>query len=162
VLELSLREALELGNDYIGTEHILLGLIREGEGVAARVLVGLGASLDRTREQVIQLLDTIERQGTEPGRRRSSTRIVGSPEQLEEIVSWLGTIDTRLAAIERHLGIAPRPPASAPAGSAESAGSAEAAASAEPGPSAGSAAPDEPVPPHKADPPNESAPPQVG
>ncbi len=56
VLELSLREALQLGHNYIGTEHILLGLIREGEGVAARVLVGLGAGLDVVRQQVVQLL----------------------------------------------------------------------------------------------------------
>ncbi|TSA52869.1 MAG: AAA family ATPase, partial [Actinobacteria bacterium] len=56
VLELSLREALQLGHNYIGTEHILLGLIREGEGVAAQVLVKLGADLARVRQQVIQLL----------------------------------------------------------------------------------------------------------
>jgi Clp amino terminal domain, pathogenicity island component len=56
VLELSLREALQLGHNYIGTEHILLGLIREGEGVAAQVLVKLGAGLDRVRQQVVQLL----------------------------------------------------------------------------------------------------------
>jgi ATP-dependent Clp protease ATP-binding subunit ClpA len=56
VLELSLRETLELGHNYLGTEHILLGLIREGEGVAAQVLAKLGASLDRVRQQVIQLL----------------------------------------------------------------------------------------------------------
>jgi len=56
VLELSLREALQLGHNYIGTEHILLGLIREGEGVAAQVLVKLGADLNRVRQQVLQLL----------------------------------------------------------------------------------------------------------
>src|SRR5436309_1489320 len=56
VLELSLREALQLGHNYIGTEHILLGLIREGEGVAAQVLVKLGADLNLVRQQVIQLL----------------------------------------------------------------------------------------------------------
>lgn len=56
VLELSLREALQLGHNYVGTEHILLGLIREGEGVAAQVLVKLGAELVRVRQQVIQLL----------------------------------------------------------------------------------------------------------
>jgi ATP-dependent Clp protease ATP-binding subunit ClpA len=56
VLELSLREALQLGHNYIGTEHILLGLIREGQGVAAKVLVKLGADLPRVRQQVIQLL----------------------------------------------------------------------------------------------------------
>lgn len=56
VLELSLREALQLGHNYIGTEHILLGLIREGEGVGAQVLVKLGAELIRVRQQVIFLL----------------------------------------------------------------------------------------------------------
>ncbi len=64
VLELSLREALQLGHNYIGTEHILLGLIREGEGVAAQVLVKLGADLSRVRQQVIQLLSGY--QGKEP------------------------------------------------------------------------------------------------
>ena len=56
VLELSLREALQLGHDYIGTEHILLGLIREGDGVAPQVLVKLGADLNRVRQQVLQLI----------------------------------------------------------------------------------------------------------
>ncbi len=56
VLELSLREALQLGHSYIGTEHMLLGLVREGEGVAAQVLVSLGADLGRVRRQVIQLM----------------------------------------------------------------------------------------------------------
>ena len=64
VLELSLREALQLGHNYIGTEHILLGLIREGEGVAAQVLVKLGADLNRVRQQVNQLLQGY--QGKEP------------------------------------------------------------------------------------------------
>ncbi len=64
VLELSLREALQLGHNYIGTEHILLGLIREGDGVAAQVLVKLGADLNRVRQQVIQLLSGY--QGKEP------------------------------------------------------------------------------------------------
>ena len=56
VLELSLREALQLGHNYIGTEHILLGLIREGEGIAAQVLQKLGADLNRVRQTVVQLL----------------------------------------------------------------------------------------------------------
>jgi ATP-dependent Clp protease ATP-binding subunit ClpC len=62
VLELSLRESVQLGHDYIGTEHILLGLIREGDGVAAQVLVKLGADLDRVRQQVIQLISTYKEQ----------------------------------------------------------------------------------------------------
>jgi ATP-dependent Clp protease ATP-binding subunit ClpC len=56
VLELSLSEAKLLGHPYIGTEHILLGLLREGEGVAVQVLAALGADLDGVRERVIQLL----------------------------------------------------------------------------------------------------------
>ena len=56
VMELSLREALQIGHNYIGTEHLLLGLVREGEGVGAQVLSGLGADPARVRQQVIQLL----------------------------------------------------------------------------------------------------------
>jgi ATP-dependent Clp protease ATP-binding subunit ClpC len=56
VLELSFREALQLNHDYIGTEHLLLGLIGEGEGVAAQVLLQLGADLFRVRQRVIELL----------------------------------------------------------------------------------------------------------
>ena len=74
VLELSLRESLQLGHNYIGTEHILLGLIREGDGVAAQVLVKLGADLNRVRQQVIQLLhgyqgQDVESAGSQPGER---------------------------------------------------------------------------------------------
>jgi hypothetical protein len=63
VLELALREALQLGHSYIGTEHILLGLVREGEGVAAQVLISLGADLGRVRQQVIWFMSG---QGGEP------------------------------------------------------------------------------------------------
>jgi ATP-dependent Clp protease ATP-binding subunit ClpC len=56
VLELSLREALQLDHNYIGTEHILLGVLREGDGVAAQVLVASGVNLDRARQEVIRLL----------------------------------------------------------------------------------------------------------
>ena len=70
VLELSLREALQLGHNYIGTEHILLGLIREGEGVAAQVLVKLGADLSRVRQTVIQLLSGY--QGPQGGKESAS------------------------------------------------------------------------------------------
>ena len=72
VLELSLREALQLGHNYIGTEHILLGLIREGEGVAAQVLVQLGADLNKVRQQVIQLLS---------GYQGKETAAVGAPQE---------------------------------------------------------------------------------
>jgi ATP-dependent Clp protease ATP-binding subunit ClpC len=70
VLELSLREALQLGHNYIGTEHILLGLIREGEGVAAQVLLNLGADLDKVRSAVIQLLSGHYGKQTETGEER--------------------------------------------------------------------------------------------
>ncbi len=81
VLELSLREALQLGHNYIGTEHILLGLIREGEGVAAQVLVKLGADLNRVRQQVIQLLSGFQGKepaaaGATPGEAAPSTSLV--------------------------------------------------------------------------------------
>ncbi|CAM3671630.1 ATP-dependent Clp protease ATP-binding subunit [Tsukamurella ocularis] len=84
VLELSLREALQLGHNYIGTEHILLGLIREGEGVAAQVLVKLGADLNRVRQQVIQLLSGYQGKegGGEPagaGARTSGGGEAGTP-----------------------------------------------------------------------------------
>ena len=83
VLELSLREALQLGHNYIGTEHMLLGLVREGEGVAAQVLVSLGADLSRVRQQVIQLLSGYQASGPEkatagPRRARRTSR-PGSP-----------------------------------------------------------------------------------
>jgi ATP-dependent Clp protease ATP-binding subunit ClpC len=77
VLELSLREALQLGHNYIGTEHILLGLIREGEGVAAQVLVKLGADLSRVRQQVIQLLSGYSGPS---GEKAGATTGAGSPE----------------------------------------------------------------------------------
>ncbi|AGP30071.1 ATP-dependent Clp protease ATP-binding subunit [Corynebacterium terpenotabidum] len=76
VLELALREALQLGHKYIGTEHILLGLIREGEGVAAQVLVKLGADLSRVRQQVIQLLSGYE--GGEPESEQASDEPAGA------------------------------------------------------------------------------------
>ncbi|MFC5338814.1 ATP-dependent Clp protease ATP-binding subunit [Leucobacter denitrificans] len=72
MLELSLRESLQLGHNYIGTEHILLGLIREGEGVAAQVLVKLGADLNRVRQAVIQLLS-----GYQAGKESAT---IGAPE----------------------------------------------------------------------------------
>ncbi|MDN5571949.1 MAG: ATP-dependent Clp protease ATP-binding subunit [Propionibacteriaceae bacterium] len=75
VLELSMREALQLNHPYIGTEHILLGLIREGEGVAAQVLIKLGADLNRVRNQVLQLLSGFQGQS---GEQKPST--AGAPE----------------------------------------------------------------------------------
>ncbi|WP_407272943.1 ATP-dependent protease ATP-binding subunit ClpC [Radiobacillus sp. PE A8.2] len=68
VIELSMDEARKLGHSYVGTEHILLGLIREGEGVAARVLNNLGVSLNKARQQVLQLLGSNESAAGHNGR----------------------------------------------------------------------------------------------
>ena len=70
VIELSMDEARKLGHTYVGTEHILLGLIREGEGVAARVLNNLGVSLNKARQQVLQLLGSNEAVSIPPGVRQ--------------------------------------------------------------------------------------------
>jgi ATP-dependent Clp protease ATP-binding subunit ClpC len=91
LLELALREALQLGHHYIGTEHILLALIRESDGVGAQVLVGLGADLDRTRQQVIQLLTGRLPEGT-------ATSLGG------DLRERLASVAARLAVIERKLG----------------------------------------------------------
>jgi hypothetical protein len=105
VLEGSLRESILLGHNYIGTEHILLGLIREGEGVAAQVLVRLGADLNRVRLQVIELLAGHE--SNDPEGRTVRARPPGPPMRLrpEEFISMLSDISARVSAIEEHLGI---------------------------------------------------------
>ncbi len=102
VMELSLREALRLGHNYIGTEHILLGLIREGDGVAARVLVMLGADLDRVRRQVMKLLHG--RQADEPGPAGPAEREL---RLLPAVQARLEAIERRLAAIEQRAGTGP-------------------------------------------------------
>jgi ATP-dependent Clp protease ATP-binding subunit ClpA len=99
VLELSLREALQLGHNYIGTEHILLGLIREGEGVAAQVLVRLGANLNRVRQQVIELLH-----GKEPESARDRPQDRG---MLSRVEIRLDALEARLAVIEQRVGTGP-------------------------------------------------------
>jgi DNA repair exonuclease SbcCD ATPase subunit len=102
VLELSLREALQLGHNYIGTEHILLGLIREGDGVAAQVLVKLGADWNRVRQQVIQLLHghPAEEPGPDPS---------AAPEfrLLPAVKMRLEAVEQRLAALEQGVGTRP-------------------------------------------------------
>jgi ATP-dependent Clp protease ATP-binding subunit ClpC len=105
VLELTQREARALGHDYIGTEHILLGLIREGRGVAAQVLVKLGADLNRVRQQVIQLLDG-SRGADAPGEgsrrdKRARDRL------LDDAFARIDSLGRRLAAIERWAGLRP-------------------------------------------------------
>jgi len=77
VLELSLREALQLGHSYIGTEHMLLGLVREGEGVAAQVLVSLGADLGRVRQQVIQMMSGYQGKEAVGANAGSTTNVEG-------------------------------------------------------------------------------------
>ena len=94
VLELSLREALQLGHNYIGTEHILLGLIREGDGVAAQILVEGGVRLDPARTQVIRLLHD-----SSGGQELAAA---------DELVGRLAAIAARLAVIERRLEDTPR------------------------------------------------------
>jgi ATP-dependent Clp protease ATP-binding subunit ClpC len=102
VLELSLRESRQLGHDYIGTEHILLGLIREGDGVAAQVLVKLRADLQRVRQQVIQLLHG--HRGEEPAGPAAGLREGGLP---PEIAGRLDAIGMRLSAVEQRTGTGP-------------------------------------------------------
>jgi ATP-dependent Clp protease ATP-binding subunit ClpC len=97
VLELSLREAKALGHNYIGTEHILLGLIREGSGVAAQVLVKLGADLNRVRQQVVQLLH---------GYQGEDVASEGPPLP-DDALAWVDLLDRRLSAIERWVGLRP-------------------------------------------------------
>src|SRR5213075_1852596 len=93
VLELSLREALQLGPNYIGTEHILLGLIREGEGVAAQVLVKLGADLNRVRQQVIPsgslVLDQFGRNLTQGAREGKLDPVIGREKEIERVMQVL-------------------------------------------------------------------------
>jgi ATP-dependent Clp protease ATP-binding subunit ClpC len=104
VLELSLREVMQLGHNYVGTEHILLGLIREGEGVAAQVLVKVGASLDRVRQQVIQLLSGYARGevAAEPAGARTRLVHMTVPAELREVEEQLAQVRReKMGAIDR-------------------------------------------------------------
>jgi hypothetical protein len=109
VLELSLREALQLGHNYIGTEHILLGLIREGDGVAAQVLVKLGADLNRVRQQVIQLLHGRHSEELETAHTELWPGPVGGSERrlLAALQARVSAIESRLPVIEQRVGIGP-------------------------------------------------------
>jgi len=105
VMELATREALQLGHNYIGTEHILLGLIREGEGVAAQVLVKLGADLNRVRQQVIQLLHGYP--GEEPADDRPRRGKRARARLMDDALARMDALDRRLAAIERWAAMRP-------------------------------------------------------
>jgi ATP-dependent Clp protease ATP-binding subunit ClpC len=117
-LDLSLREALQLGHHHIGTEHILLGLLREGEGPAAQVLVELGADLSLVRQQVLLLLGDAEETGGTVGA-LTGTGAPGSPvpaggsgaagpspegRMLAEILGRIEAMDARLSAVEQQMG----------------------------------------------------------
>jgi ATP-dependent Clp protease ATP-binding subunit ClpC len=115
VLELSLREALQLGHNYIGSEHILLGLLREGEGVAAQVLARLGGDLKAVRQRVISLTPGEEDDDDLP----PVSGPVHAVTRFSEIADSLAAIAERLAAIEAHLGIARQHGASAEVGSSQ-------------------------------------------
>jgi ATP-dependent Clp protease ATP-binding subunit ClpC len=101
VLELSLREALQMGHNYIGTEHILLGLIREGEGVGAQVLQRLGADLHRIRQNVIEIL------ARDPGVTKPQTEAAGDrppPVPLD----WPRCPECSAVLLDEALGVEPR------------------------------------------------------
>ena len=110
VLELSLRESGQLGHRYIGTEHILLAIVRAGDGVAAQVLTELGADPGRVREQVIELLQGYTGEGPRSGPWRGAgprgrpARDVGPD---DDIAAGLEALGQRLAAIERWVGLRP-------------------------------------------------------
>jgi ATP-dependent Clp protease ATP-binding subunit ClpC len=108
VLQLALREALQFGHNYIGTEHILLGLVREGDGVAAQVLTGMGAELGRVRREVTDLL------GQQPGRTDAPAGTSlpgkagrGTRKALARVINRLDRIERRLSALEKRVGTGP-------------------------------------------------------
>jgi ATP-dependent Clp protease ATP-binding subunit ClpC len=105
VLELSLREALQLGHSYIGTEHILLGVVREGEGVAAQVLISLGADLGRVRQRALEFMSGNVPDPAVPRRGRSSTteRMSASP------LCPKCNVDLGQSARLRRIAVAPGP-----------------------------------------------------
>ena len=131
VLELSLRESLSLRSEIIGTEHLLLGLIAEGDGVGSQILERLGAPAETVRERVVELARTEPDPETEPAGgsagpapatlQARSVRL--RMESLSEVRDLLKSIDRRLSAIERHLGIASAaadpPPGEDPSAAAE-------------------------------------------
>jgi hypothetical protein len=140
VLELSLREALQMGQNYIGTEHILLGLIREGDGVAAHILSDLGGDLSAVRMNVVRLT-ALAGEDPEAADVEKPTKFAGPP----GLLAMLRDISARLERIEEHLGIV-RTPRADPGIPTEEAGRAEAGPRAAVGESVGgSRAPSESV-----------------
>jgi hypothetical protein len=110
VLELSRREALAMGHNYVGTEHILLGLLREGDGVAAQVLVRMGADLNRVRQQVIRILSGHQAKDEPKGgraARRADKAARRQPGPLPEILGRVESIDAQLSAIGQRVGAGP-------------------------------------------------------
>jgi ATP-dependent Clp protease ATP-binding subunit ClpA len=123
-LELSLREALQLGDNYIGTGHLLLGLISKGDGVGVQVLERLGADLGQLRHRVTVELEN----DPEAGGSADEPALVRPSRQGDTIRRLLDTIDSRLSSIEGHLGITRAEPTARPAGGAaepEAGGAAE-------------------------------------
>ena len=104
-LELSLHEAQQLGHTYIGTEHILLGLIHEGTGVAAQVLVKLGAGLDRVRQEVIRLLRGY--QGNQLAFSGGASGESWRGEVHSDVPAGVSALESRLSAIEQRVGTGP-------------------------------------------------------
>jgi ATP-dependent Clp protease ATP-binding subunit ClpC len=114
VLELSLRESVRLGYPYIGPEHILLGLITEGHGVAVEVLRVLGAPPEQVQARVLELVPPAGEDPAGPSGTGPPVRVIRGPAQLDEVLRRLDAIDTRLAAIERRLGLGEPPAAAGP------------------------------------------------
>jgi hypothetical protein len=108
VLEISLRESISLGNDYIGAEHILLGLMREKDGVAGQVLTNLGVGHDQLRALVIERVGATPREELEARYAREEPSISGFVSRVAAPWRTFGAlerIDARLGRIERRLGI---------------------------------------------------------
>lgn len=128
ILELALREALTMGSEVIDTEHLLLGLIDEGDGVGAQILQRLGATAQAVREAVARLISAdpeaaeMTGPGSEPRAVSVGRRVLTRVDALTEVKDLLASIDRRLSAIERHLGIdagQEEPPAGAAEAEAE-------------------------------------------
>ncbi len=104
--QLALREALQLGHIYIGTEHLLLGLLREGEGPGAQVLASLGVELDRVRQVVLELLHGYRGEAAfkagRPGKAGRSPRKL-----LAQVTGRLDALEARLSALEHRVGTGP-------------------------------------------------------